>query len=83
MPSGMPSSGRASPGGERAVGLRRHRERLFRRLDNEAIERPALFDSGDLRLGEIDGGNLFLHQRIARRGEAQFGQFGQMLLSNI
>ena len=70
-------------GSEPSVGLRRHRQSLFRRFDNEAIERPALFDSGHLRLGEFDGGNLFLHQRIARRGKAQFGQFGQMLLSNM
>ena len=70
MPSGMPSSGRAWPGGEPRIGLRRHRERLLRRLDDEAVEHARLLDGGDMRLGQFDGESFSRRMRASARGSS-------------
>ena len=71
------------PCGEAPVGLGCHFECLLGRLDDEAIERPRLLDGCDLRLGQIDGGGLFLYESVARFGEAQIGQITHYGLSYI
>ncbi len=43
----------------------------------KALRIRALFDLGDLRLREFDGGDLPFQKRVARFGEGKVGEFGQ------
>ena len=68
MPSGMPSSGPALALGDPRVGLAGHGERFLRRLDDEGVERPRVFDGVNMRVREFDGGKFFFLEAVARFG---------------
>ena len=78
MPSGMPSSGRASPALSRASALLRHRARALRRLQHIGVERARLLDRGEMRVGELGGGERALAQAVARLGERERRQLGHL-----
>ena len=51
------------------VGSRGHRQRLFRRLGDEGVERARLFDRRDKAAVNSRRGNLSGLQRVARLGQ--------------
>ena len=53
MPSGAPSSGPPSPGGDAGVGGAGHLQRLVRRLQHIGVERARGGDGVQMRAGDL------------------------------
>ncbi len=62
---------------ESRIGIRRHGERDVRGFLDEGVQRAGLLDRRDLRLGEIDGGDLLFQKRLARVGEGEISKLSQ------
>ena len=45
-------------GPETSVGRLRHRARALRRLQNKGVERARLLHDGNVRIGQLDGGEF-------------------------
>ena len=75
MPSGRPSSGRASPALQALVALGGLRQRLLGRRQHVGVEGGiAGLDRVQERLRQLRRGELLLAQPLARFGEGQLGE---------
>ena len=56
-------------------------QRALRRLQHIGVERARLLHRGEMRVGELGGGEFLLLQAVARGRDGERGQFGHSVSS--